>query len=299
MEEDTVTPVVVPSGAEMITNDERAVVTPTHVLVWTDTMSDKRVTVLALIPSGTRSKDIEAYIECAADNGHGLLVLKIKTIDEWMDPNLLLLGDCLDEENEPFYSHTHALITAFCESVKGWKTSASTAETFSYHRIVLPFPVEQQFCDVDVPCSHHVVIYPTADGTDLFFVVAHMRAVRDNFHRQMMRERRISSPHHPASTQHHESPTPSMDTGNNMDEMQELRDMIGQLAFQQRQQAQEQQQQMQQMFAAFNHQQQQAQQHAAQQHAAQQHAAQQHAAQQHAAQQVQQEPVRKVTRKAD
>jgi hypothetical protein len=283
VEEDTDT---VPSGAEMITNDERAIVTPTHVLVWTDTMSDKRVTVLALIPSGTRSKDIEAYIECAADNGHGVLVLKIKTIDEWMDPNLLLLGD--DAEHEPFYSDTHALITAFRESVKEWKTSASTAETFSYHRIMLPFPVEQQFCDVDVPCSHKVVVYPTADGTDLFYVVAHTRAVRDNFHRQKMMERRISSPHRPhqASTQHHESPTPSMDTtGNNTDEMQDLRNMIGQLAFQQRQQAQQQQEQMQQMFAAFNHQQQQAQQHVAQQHAAQQHAAQQQQAQQHTAQQ--------------
>lgn len=176
MEEDTVTPIVVPSGAEMITNDECAVVTPTHVLIWTDTMSDKWVMVLALIPSGTQSKDIEAYIECVADNGHGLLVLQIKTINEWMDPNLLLLGDCLDEENEPFYSHTHALITTFRELVKGWKTSATMAETFSYHCIVRLFPIEQQFCDVDVPCSHHIVIYPTADGTDLFFVVAHMQA---------------------------------------------------------------------------------------------------------------------------
>ena len=73
---------VMPSGTEMIANDERAIVTPTHVLVWTDTRSEKWVTVLALIPSGTWSKDIEAYIECAADNGHGILVLKIKTINE-------------------------------------------------------------------------------------------------------------------------------------------------------------------------------------------------------------------------
>ena len=132
------------------------------------------MTVLALIPSGIRSKDIEAYIECAAGNDHGVLVLKIKTVNEWMSPNLLLQGDRLDDEGEPFYSKTHALITAFRESVKEWKTSTSMAETFSYNRIMLPFPVEQQFCDVDVPCSHHVMIFPTADGTDLFFVVAHM-----------------------------------------------------------------------------------------------------------------------------
>ena len=169
-EENTVTPI--PSGAEMIANDECAIVTPTPVLIWTDTRSDKWVTVLALIPSGTRSKDIKVYIECAADNGHGVLVLKIKTIDEWMDPNLILLGDSLDE-NEPFCSYTHALITAFCESVREWKTS-TIAEMFSYHHIMLPFPMEQQFCDMDVPCSHKVVIYPTADGTDLFFVIAHM-----------------------------------------------------------------------------------------------------------------------------
>jgi hypothetical protein len=99
-----------PSGAELVANDQRTIVNNAHVLVWTDTKNDRRVMVVAEIPSGVRSKHVEAYIESTANCGE--LVLKIKTCNEWMDPNLLLTGDRV-EENVPFYDESHGLITAF------------------------------------------------------------------------------------------------------------------------------------------------------------------------------------------
>jgi hypothetical protein len=150
---------ILPSGAELIVNEERAIVNNVHVLVWTDKMFDKRVTVLAMIPSGTRSKNVEAYIESAADQGYGTLVLKIKTIDEWMDPNLLLICDRVHED-VPFYDDTHGLITAFRESVKASKAGASMhsryirispyCTAFSRRAAVLRFrsPMLTPHCDI-------------------------------------------------------------------------------------------------------------------------------------------------------
>jgi hypothetical protein len=230
-------------------------------------MFDKRVTVLAMIPSGTRSKNVEAYIESAANQGYITLVLKIKTIDEWMDPNLLLICDRVHED-VPFYDDTHGLITAFRESVKASKAGASTADIFAYHRIALPFPVEQQFCDFEVPCSHHVVIYPTGDGTDVFFVVAHMRAIRDNYNRQPLKEKRIASPPPPfassATSSHRQQRYESMeedsssDSGTNeREEIQGIRRMMAQMRVEHQRQ--------QELFTAFMQQQQQ-QHHASSQH---------------------------------
>lgn len=179
---------------ELTPNDEYLLDVPHHLIEWKDKQQNKRLTLIVYLPSGVKKGDVAPRIVA----GGTQVVMEMDWPAPMMDVRLPMYAGT--QSRKPYYANGHVKVSNFNESVKHLKNHDADRTITSVFRKELSHPVEEQFCDFDVPDSLYSVTFQVkppmeedgvtpmkgSDGRDLspqdcVAVVLEMMCVRSNY----------------------------------------------------------------------------------------------------------------------
>jgi hypothetical protein len=158
-----------PSGEEVIINDEIVINNLHHILTWKSQSDKDMVTVIAKLPAGITSNQVQAYIH---DNRQ--FVMKFTEFEEFAMMAFLINCDT-GPNGEMFHQPSSNICMAMLDSCMEMRGHVSTDPVISYQCINIPFLVQDTFAKTDVPIGARIAKVSLQNGESIRVFIAHMQ----------------------------------------------------------------------------------------------------------------------------
>ena len=162
---------------ELTENDENPLELPHHLLTWQNDELNNHLTLLVYLPQGTTAGQLNPRIDSGGESVSVEFVWPVSMLTEMVP---MFIGST---NNKKVYDKGHVKITSFRKSVQQFRCFDSARPVKSVFRKELPFPVEEQFTDQEVPHPVSLARVLLSSGGVAPCLILEMMGLRSNYKR--------------------------------------------------------------------------------------------------------------------